>query len=250
MRFDSRHGARAGPLQEARGQVLDLEVVLERAVVPAGEHASGAWARRAALVQLLADRVGHPLVAAGVQQQQRGPRSRAAPPTAARSSVPSHWTVALGVHLEVHQVARARSRAPAAPAGRGRWRPPRRSRARRPRPGWPGSRPCSSRAARPGGRARTARRTWPARRRPRRARSGRRSARGPRASKASAARPRVAAHAAEVEVALLGRPGAVQDHHAARRPGPRAGTARRRARRARPARAVRAGRGASYSRTL
>ena len=92
-------------LDEARRDVLDLQVVLQRAVVAAGEDQQALGLVRG-LVQLLADRVGHLLVALGVQQEQR----RVARPATADgvdvSRPPSHGS-ADGVEREVAEAGRS-----------------------------------------------------------------------------------------------------------------------------------------------
>src|SRR5215212_4823980 len=67
--------AGGGPLDEAQGERLYLEVVLQRAVVAAGEDQQTLGFVGGG-VQLLADRVGHLLVATRVQEHQRGPRTK------------------------------------------------------------------------------------------------------------------------------------------------------------------------------
>ena len=96
---------------------------------------------------------------------------------------------------------------------------------------------------RPPARARASGRPSPARRRSRLGPNAPSERPWPRASKASAAMPRAARRAGEVEVALLGRAGAVAGSPRPRAAPPRAGTARRRGRRARPARRSGVGRG-------
>ena len=215
--------------------------MLERAVVAAREHQQplGLVGRG---VQLLADRVGHLLVAPRVQQEQRGVAGPARPPRRRGRATRARLRAPRRSQREALEPSRSAGRAAAGPRARGRSPRPRR-------------RAWSRAAALDREEAAHARAAQRDRRRVRaqqvahgqhvvRSRSGPNSPSErpwPRASNASAARPWSRQPRGEVEVALLRRAGAVQDHDARLGLLARAGTARTRARRACRARAGRAG---------
>ena len=156
-------------------------------------------------VELLRPGVGHPLVALGVEQDQRlGPTSA----TASRRSCSASQASSGRDVGRGDRASRRADRAAARPRRRGRSRSRRRSRARSPPRGSRGSRPSSSRARRRGSRPR--RRGREQRSHPADVRQGRGGqlvalSPWPRWSKLSAAQPRGGAGAPEVGVALLAR---------------------------------------------
>ncbi len=222
-RADARARRRAAALESARSRNRAVRFCTSRSCWSERWCPPGNTIRRLGsprrLVELLAGRVGHALVALGVQQQQRGARRQAGGRAQVQRAQPLH---------------RGRRRPPRSPPGR-------RRRSRAPAAGgagqmaataaidgsaaaaWMARKPpmLDPRSADRGRVLGAARRAWPARRPPRRARSARRApvAAGVEGQRGQAA---VTADAAEVEVALLARPGAVQDHHASGR-GPPSG---------------------------
>ena len=170
---------RRGVADELPRDGLQLLVVLDRAMVPAGQEQQP-LRLACRLVDLLAHGVGDPLVAASVHQEQGGLRAEPAGRLVDVERLEPRLAC-VRVAGEVRDADRSEESAAGRPPGQGRWRPRRRpARHVRPAPprGSPGSRPCSTLGARREAHARATARPSPARRRTRSARSFPRSARG------------------------------------------------------------------------
>ena len=182
-------GPRAASRMNLRDDGLELQVVLERAVVPARQEQQP-LRLVGRLVQLLAHRVRHLLVAARVHERAAPSPGRAAPPPRRVERLEPGLASPRrrsGTPAPGPSAGPAQQASPRAP---GRW-PPRRRSTGRARPAWmrleaAHARPAQRHRAE---RAPAAARPWPARRRWRRARSSPSDSPWPRASKASAAIP-------------------------------------------------------------